>query len=82
MQTGEGMISITPWPFQDDSFKISFEYRIIKQLQFNSSKNFREAFLKTPLQEEVWQVTRHKAANNKKKIKAWPGSNEKNRQKL
>lgn len=68
MQTGEGTVSIEPWPFQDKSFSISFEYRIIKQLQFESSADFREAFLKTRVQEQVWRVTAQKALRTKKKI--------------
>ncbi|MEO7120224.1 MAG: DUF3891 family protein [Ginsengibacter sp.] len=68
MQTGEGLVSIDPWPFQDKSFNISFEYRIIKQLQFESSADFRKAFLNTPVQEQVWGVTVQKALRTKKKI--------------
>lgn len=68
LQTGDEAISIDPWPFEEKSFTVSFEYRIIKQLQFTSSKNFRKAFLKAPAEEKIWSVSRYKVEKKRKKV--------------
>lgn len=68
VQTSDETITIEPWPYETKSFNISFEYRIIKQLQFASSADFRKAFLKAPVEEQVWIVSRQKAATHPRKV--------------
>lgn len=69
IQTGDETISVQPWPFEVQSFNISFEYRIIKQLQFASSDDFRKAFLNAPVEEKVWNVSKQAAQKKADKIK-------------
>ena len=42
----ENKINIKPWPFESRSFIVNYEYRIIDQLQFKSSEEFKTSFLK------------------------------------
>ena len=53
---GDHKISITPWPFESNQFKVSFEWRLIKKLQFESSAEFREEFLNAEVEETGWEV--------------------------
>ncbi|MEO9005324.1 MAG: DUF3891 family protein [Ginsengibacter sp.] len=64
IQIDDDTITVDPWPFEAKSFTISFEYRIIKQLQFASSAEFRKVFLKAPVKEQIWKVS--KQATHKK----------------
>lgn len=68
MQTGDESLTIEPWPFEAKNFIISLEYRIIKQLQFASSADFRKAFLKAPVEEQLWTVKRQKVDQKKRKV--------------
>ncbi len=36
----DDVISVDPWPFKTDTFKVFYEYKIIEQLQFKSVKEF------------------------------------------
>lgn len=67
-QINESTVTVEPWPFEAKRFDISFEYRIIKQLQFSSSAHFRKAFLEAPVEEQIWTVMRQKATTNSKKV--------------
>lgn len=61
---GERKITITPWPFEINKFEVSFEWRLIEQLQFASSAEFREEFLKAEVKETTWEVV-HKTVQKK-----------------
>lgn len=68
LQTSDSTITIEPWPFEIKTFNVNFEFRIIKQLQFASSAEFRAAFLKAPVEEQVWTVSRQKAPTMLNKV--------------
>ena len=56
LQTGEDSISISPWPFEEEDFTVSFEWRLIQKLQFKNSAEFRKEFLSASINETVWSV--------------------------
>ncbi len=58
VQINDEEITVDPWPYESKNFRVSFEYRVIKQLQFASSAEFRKAFLEAPVEEQVWNVSR------------------------
>ena len=60
-QISENSLTIHPWPFEEKSFTLYFEYRLVRQLQFQNSAGFREAFLKAPVTETVWEMTKTEA---------------------
>ncbi|HZH94973.1 MAG TPA: DUF3891 family protein, partial [Flavisolibacter sp.] len=62
LQHNDGSLTIDPWPFEENAFKVYFESRAIPQLQFKDSAEFRAAFLKAPVKETTWQF-------NKKEVK-------------
>lgn len=39
----DGKLTVEPWPFEDFSFKISYESRIVRQLSFKTIKAFQAA---------------------------------------
>lgn len=67
LQPAEKTITLEPWPFRDTSFTVSFESRRIKQIQFQSSEEFRQAFLAAEVEENVWKVIKQKAPRQPKK---------------
>lgn len=68
VQTGEKSITISPWPFETNKFKINFEWRLIKKLQFASSDEFREEFLKAKIKETCWEVINKSTPEKKRKV--------------
>ena len=46
----EDMISVDPWVFNSDSFKVFYEYKIIEQLKFDSIEEFNLVCSKTKVQ--------------------------------
>ena len=48
----EKVITVEPWVFKNDIFKVFYEYKIVEQLQFNSIQEFNEICNKTQVQRE------------------------------
>ncbi|RPD48933.1 DUF3891 family protein [Paracnuella aquatica] len=69
-QVGEGKLSLQPWPFETESFPVSFESRTIKQLQFTDSAELKNAFLAAPVSETVWELGRGGKAEKTTKVRA------------
>lgn len=65
LQAGDQQLTVTPWPFETEKFMVSFEWRLMDQLQFASSAEFRKEFLKAEVKEIRWEMV-HKAAPKKK----------------
>ncbi|MEO8821017.1 MAG: DUF3891 family protein [Ginsengibacter sp.] len=68
VQINDETITVKPWPFEAKNFNISFEYRLIKQLQFTSSADFRKAFLRAPVDEQVWKVSKRDVHEKTNKV--------------
>lgn len=68
LQTGDQKITTTPWPFEIDKFDVNFEWRLIKQLQFKSSAEFRKEFLKAEVSETTWEIARGPEPKKKDKV--------------
>lgn len=64
-QAGAQKLTITPWPFETEKFVVRFEYRLLHQLQFKSSAEFRKEFLSAEVRETIWEVV-HKTVPKKK----------------
>lgn len=64
-QAGAQKLTITPWPFETEKFVVRFEYRLVNQLQFKSSAEFRKEFLSAEVRETIWEVV-HKTVPKKK----------------
>ncbi|MBE9586658.1 DUF3891 family protein [Mucilaginibacter sp. JRF] len=58
-QTGEDSLTVDPWPFESDSFKVYFETRLIPQLTFKDSEEFRAEFRKAPVIEKRWSIKKN-----------------------
>jgi len=67
VQTGNETITLEPWPFKDPAFEVYFESRRLKQIQFQSSEELRQAFLSAEVVENVWQVVKQKVPHQPKK---------------
>ncbi|MCE7068494.1 DUF3891 family protein [Dyadobacter sp. CY326] len=49
MSTEENRLTVTPWPFDVDTFTISFESKTLSQLTFGSVEEFREKLKDAPV---------------------------------
>jgi len=45
-------ITVEPWVFRNDTFKVFYEYKILEQLKFNSIEEFDKVCKATPAQRE------------------------------
>ena len=54
----ENVITVEPWVFKNDTFKVFYEYKIIEQLKFNSIEEFNEICEKTPVQREEFTLSK------------------------
>ncbi len=48
----DNTITVEPWVFRNDSFKVFYEYKILEQLKFNSIEEFNKVCKSTPVQRE------------------------------
>lgn len=53
-QCGADKLTVTPWPFEKDSFDVYFETRLLQQLSFRSTKEFTQAFQEAKIKEKRW----------------------------
>lgn len=67
-QVDSNKLTIYPWPFELPSFKVYHETRLIKQLQFKDSEEFRQAFHKAAVDETVWELERTELPAEPKKV--------------
>jgi len=67
-QVDKNKLTIDPWPFEPSSFKVYFESRLINQLQFKDTLEFKEAFNKAKVDETVWELVQHTIPVIKDKI--------------
>ena len=68
VQVDDTTLTVDPWPFEAKTFTVSFEWRLIKQLQFSSSAQFREAFQQAAVHETSWTLRAQKVAAKSKKV--------------
>ena len=68
LQAGDQKLTVTPWPFETERFVVHFEWRLMDQLQFTSSAEFRKEFLKAEVTETTWEVVRKVATKKKNKV--------------
>ena len=57
-QNPDGSLNVSPWPFEETSFEIHVEKRIIKQIQFKSIPEFKKVFLDAEVIEQVWLLSK------------------------
>ncbi len=48
----ENVITVSPWVFKNDTFKVFYEYKIVEELKFNSIEEFDKACKATEVQRE------------------------------
>ncbi|MEO6917295.1 MAG: DUF3891 family protein [Chitinophagaceae bacterium] len=65
---GDNKLTVVPWPFQSTSFDVNYESRVIDQMKFNSSAEFRKCFREAKVKENTWQLMKAKAPGEKKKV--------------
>jgi len=70
IQIDEQTLTVDPWPFQEKSFSIYFEFRLIPQIQFESSLAFRQAFIDAEVKEITWKIVKQKIAPTVRKVKS------------
>jgi hypothetical protein len=54
IQLKPGILTVEPWPFEEQTFTLYFETRLIPRLVFKNAKEFRLAFRKAKVLEKRW----------------------------
>jgi len=54
----EKEITVVPWVFKSESFKIFYEYKILEQLKFNSIEEFDKVYKATPVQRKEFIISK------------------------
>ncbi|KAA6436907.1 DUF3891 family protein [Dyadobacter flavalbus] len=54
----ESELTIEPWPFITDSFRITYESKLVSKLTFKDVKEFREDLKDAPLTVHTFQISR------------------------
>jgi hypothetical protein len=57
-QIDDRLLTVDPWPFEPESFKITYESREVNRLQFSDSADFRTAFINAKVKENEWTITK------------------------
>lgn len=57
-QTQPQTLTVAPWPFEVNDFEVRYETRHIAQLKFETSAEFRAAFLDAEITENVWKISK------------------------
>jgi len=56
--TGEGPVTVTPWPFREESFVVSVETSTIRQLQFKDDAELAAALREAPISTLTWEFSK------------------------
>ena len=51
-------ICVEPWPFKSKSFKVFYEYKIIKQLKFKSIEEFNDVYKKAKIKQDTYTLSK------------------------
>ena len=51
-------ITVEPWVFKNDIFKVFYEYKILEQLKFSSIEEFNDVCKKTPVQRQEFTFSK------------------------
>lgn len=54
LQSTDGSLDISPWPFQISSFKVAIETRLIKTVVFENDAQLHKALEKAPIKLKLW----------------------------
>jgi hypothetical protein len=61
VQTGSSILTVSPWPFEEDQFEVHFERRVLQQLKFRSAEQFKKVFMKASVKEKSWTIRKGKS---------------------
>ena len=56
MQNPNGTLTVKPWPFQEKSFTLNLETRLLSTLQFKSCASFKKELEEANVVEKVWRL--------------------------
>lgn len=51
-------LTVHPWPFEQDQFQLQYEARVIDQLAFRSTQQFKQVYQKCIPKIRTWNFTR------------------------
>lgn len=54
-QLQDATLTVEPWPFAADSFEVGVEYRILKQIRYDSDEQLAEALDRASVQVATWR---------------------------
>jgi hypothetical protein len=56
MQNDNGSLTVKPWPFDEKSFSLTLESRVLTTLQFKSCDQFKKELAEAAIVEKVWRL--------------------------
>lgn len=54
MQRGDSLVTVKPWPFEDEKFTVNIEACDVSQLKFKSSAELSQALQEAPIKIQEW----------------------------
>jgi hypothetical protein len=67
-QLDHSKLTVCPWPFESKKFEIRYESRLIEQMRFDDSADFRKCFYEAGVRETNWIVAAAPAPRKMKKV--------------
>ncbi|TSD66027.1 DUF3891 family protein [Inquilinus sp. KBS0705] len=56
MQKANGSLTVKPWPFQEKTFSLNLETRVLPTLQFKTCDQFKTELAEAMVSEKTWQL--------------------------
>jgi hypothetical protein len=56
MRNNNGSLTVQPWPFEEKSFNLTLEARLLNTLQFKSNDQFKNELAGAEVLEKVWRL--------------------------
>jgi hypothetical protein len=67
-QLDKNKLTVCPWPFESQKFEVRYESRLIEQIRFAGSADFRKCFYQADVRETNWIVVKTAAPRKTKKV--------------
>lgn len=56
MRKANDSLTVKPWPFEEDSFQLNLETRVLSTLQFSNVAQFKKELVEAVVVEKIWKM--------------------------
>jgi hypothetical protein len=57
-QLKDNSVQVQPWPFEEPSFEVFLEMRVVRQLEFSRDEELLAAIKEAKVAEKVWRLVK------------------------